>query len=101
MELSTLEQHTMLAIIALGSNAYGVAIVDQINRQTGREPSIGGVYAALDRLEKRGFAKSKHGEATAERGGRRKLYFSVTASGEKALREERRALDASWQGALA
>ena len=102
MELSALEQHAMLAIIALQPSAYGISIQDHISRQGGYEPSVGSIYAALDRLEEKGFVKSRQGEATPERGGRRKLYFSVTAPGESALREALRATGklsraAGWQ----
>jgi DNA-binding PadR family transcriptional regulator len=106
MELTTLEQHALLAIIALQPNAYGVSIQDHIERNAGYEPSVGSIYAALDRLEEKGFIKSKQGESTPARGGKRKLLFSVTAPGQKTLRESLRAIGslsraASWQEALA
>jgi DNA-binding PadR family transcriptional regulator len=85
MELTTLEQHAMLAIVALQPNAYGISIQDHISQKAGYEPSVGSIYAALDRLEEKGFVRSKQGEATAERGGKRKLYFSLTAPGRRAL----------------
>jgi PadR family transcriptional regulator PadR len=91
MELTTLEQHAMLAIVALQPGAYGISIQDHISRQAGYEPSVGSIYAALDRLEEKGFVKSRQGEATPERGGRRKLYFTLTAPGEKTLKEALRA----------
>jgi DNA-binding PadR family transcriptional regulator len=67
---------------------------------------VGALYAALDRLQEKGFVRSKQGEATPERGGRRKLYFSMTAPGKKALDESLKAIRslsraAGWQGALA
>jgi PadR family transcriptional regulator PadR len=106
MELTTLEQHAMLAIMALRQTAYGISIQEHIRQQAGYEPSVGSIYAALDRLEEKGFVRSKQGEATPERGGRRKLYFSLTAPGEKALREALRAVGslsraAGWKEALA
>jgi DNA-binding PadR family transcriptional regulator len=106
MELTTLEQHAMLAIMALQPNAYGISIQDHIQRNAGYEPSVGSIYAALDRLEEKGFVRSKQGEATAERGGRRKLYFSLTAPGKKALSESINAVRslgraAGWKEALA
>ncbi len=106
MGLTTLVQHAMLAIVALKSNAYGVLIQDHIVRTAGYEPTVGGLYAALDRLGEKGFVKSKHGEATAQRGGRRRLYFSITAQGKKALSESLRAVNAlrraaGWKKALA
>jgi PadR family transcriptional regulator PadR len=106
MELTTLEQHALLAIVALHPNAYGVSIQDHIERNTGREPSVGSIYAALDRLEEKGFVKSRVGEASPARGGRRKLYFAVTAPGEKALKASLKAVGslsraARWQEVLA
>lgn len=106
MDLSTLEQHVMLAVIAVHPNAYGISIQDHIARQTGREPSVGSIYAALDRLEEKGFVRSKQGEATPERGGKRKLYFSITAPGKRVLTESLMAVGslsraARWQEALA
>jgi DNA-binding PadR family transcriptional regulator len=83
----------LLAIIKLMPNAYGVAIGDHIERVTGHAYSVGAVYAALDRLEERGFLKSRQGEATAARGGRRKLYFDVTAAGHVALRQSLAMID--------
>jgi PadR family transcriptional regulator PadR len=106
MELTTLEQHAMLAIMALQPGAYGISIQDHIRRNANYEPSVGSIYAALDRLEEKGFVKSKQGEATPERGGKRKLYFRLTASGEKALGESINAMRslsraAGWREALA
>jgi DNA-binding PadR family transcriptional regulator len=105
-DLTTLEQHTMLAILALAPSAYGVGIQTHLAMKTGREPSLGSIYAALDRLEDKGFVRAKHGEATPERGGKRKLYFSLTAPGQKALREALKAVGslsraARWAEVLA
>jgi DNA-binding PadR family transcriptional regulator len=96
--LSTLEQHLLLAVIGLHPNAYGVSIQDHIKERTGREPSTGSIYASLDRLEEKGFIKSRQGEPTAERGGRRKIYFTITAPGQHALKASLQALDALSQG---
>jgi DNA-binding PadR family transcriptional regulator len=92
-DLSTLEQQMMLAISKLMPNAYGVVISDHIERVTGRSYSIGAVYAALDRLEGRGFLASRQGEATSVRGGRRKLYFDLTARGQHALKQSLAIID--------
>ena len=88
----------MLALIRLGDEAYGVPIATEIESRTNREVVIGSVYAALERLEEKGFVKSELGEATPERGGRAKRYFGVTAKGLRELRETQRALVALWKG---
>jgi DNA-binding PadR family transcriptional regulator len=86
MKISLLEQHTLQAVIGLHPNAYGVSIQDRIE-QAGCKFSIGSIYAALERLEEKGFVKFREGEPTPERGGRRKLYVIITAPGQKALQE--------------
>ena len=83
--------------IRIGDNAYGVPI-SELERRTGRDVAISSVYAALERLEEKGFVASELGEATAERGGRAKRYFRVTGCGLKEVRETQRALMKLWHG---
>jgi PadR family transcriptional regulator PadR len=92
-QLGLLEQYIMLAIQRLQPTAYGVSVQKELEERTGREYSTGAIYAVLDRLEGKGFVKSKQGEATAERGGRAKLYFSLTAPGQATLRASLNAFD--------
>jgi PadR family transcriptional regulator PadR len=105
MELTFLEQQLLLAIIGLHPNAYGVSIQEHIeDRTAGRQPSTGSIYASLDRLEEKGFVKSRQGEPTKQRGGKRKLYFTITAPGQHALRQSLQAIDSlrhglRWKGA--
>ena len=90
--LGALEHVVMLAVMRLGSEAYGMTVRREIRNATGRDISIGAVYATLVRLESKGFVKSYAGEPTAERGGRAKRYFSMTADGKGALRNTHEAI---------
>jgi DNA-binding PadR family transcriptional regulator len=96
--LSALEQQVMLAVLGLHPNAYGVSIADHIERRASYEPSVGSIYAALERLEQKGFVKQRQGEPTAARGGKRKLYFTITAPGEVALKQSLRAIKSLQRG---
>lgn len=96
--LGVFEFTVMLAVLHLGANAYGMTIRREICERTGRDVSIGAVYATLDRLEEKGYVKSFLGEATAERGGRAKKYFQIRAAGERALRASREAIAGMLQG---
>jgi DNA-binding PadR family transcriptional regulator len=63
----------LLAVLRLDDkDAYGVPISMEIERTTGRRVALASVYAALERLEDRGWVSSRVGEPTAERGGRAK-----------------------------
>lgn len=84
---SGLEYFTMLAILALGSNAYGVTIHERICDISGKNVAYGAVYNALKSLAQKGFIKSRKGEATPERGGRAKTYYKIEALGQHALSE--------------
>jgi PadR family transcriptional regulator PadR len=97
-QLGNFELMVILVLIRLGENAYGVPICEELETRTGRDVAIGSVYAALERLEDKGFVTSELGEPTPERGGRAKKYFHVTAKGLKEVRDTRRSLVKLWQG---
>ena len=84
--LGALEHIVLLAVMRLGEDAYGMTVRREIENATARDISIGAVYATLTRLESKGFIKSFAGEPTAERGGRAKRYFRMTADGKGTLR---------------
>ena len=96
--LGSFELMVMLTLMRLGENAYGVPISETIEQQTGRDISLGSVYATLDRLERKGLVSSTVGEPTPERGGRAKRYFRLTAKGLRSVRETRRLLNKLWHG---
>jgi PadR family transcriptional regulator, regulatory protein PadR len=96
--LSEFELIAMLVLLRLGEGAYGVPIAREIEEQTRREVKLGSVYAALERLEEKGFVASELGEPTQERGGRAKRYFHVTMQGKREVRETRQTLIRLWQG---
>ena len=83
--LGSLEHIVLLAVARLGTDAYGMTVRQEIQTRTGRDLSIGAVYATLERLERKGFISSRKGEPTAERGGRAKRHFQIEADGEQAL----------------
>ena len=95
--LGQLEQMVLLAVLRL-EEAYGVQIIVELNRRTGREIPRGSLYITLDRLAAKGYLESRRGEATPLRGGRAKRYFQLTPLGLRVLGESRRALLALWQG---
>ena len=90
--LGSLEQIVLLALVRLRDNAYGLTVRRDISERTGRDISIGAVYATLERLEKNGYVTSFTGAPTAERGGRRKRYFRIQAGGQRALERSQAAL---------
>jgi PadR family transcriptional regulator, regulatory protein PadR len=79
--LGDFEHIVVLAVLRLSERAYGVTVRQEIELRTGREVSIGAVYATLSRLEKKGLVHSYVGDPTPERGGRSKRFFRVTAKG--------------------
>ena len=96
--LGTLEQIVLLAAMRLGDDAYGMTIRDEIEKRTGRAVSFGAVYVTLQRLEDKGLVSSWVGEPTAERGGRAKRFFQVTANGRQAVRKVQNAIAAMAKG---
>jgi DNA-binding PadR family transcriptional regulator len=95
--LGEFEEVVLLAVAILDEDAYGVPITQEIERRTGRAVGFNSVHTTLQRLEGKGFLASTMGGATAERGGRRKRYFSLTAAGRKALWEVKQMRAQLWE----
>jgi PadR family transcriptional regulator PadR len=96
--LGEFEQLVLLAIAHLGGNAYGIPIVEEIERRTGRTVARAAVYITLRRLEEKGFISTWIGDAIPERGGKGRRYAKLEANGAKALRDSRNAAERMWQG---
>lgn len=85
--LGELEELVLLTVGILYPEAYGVGVMDEIEKQANRSLNISAVHSVLTRLEDKGLLKSKMGEPSQERGGRRKRIFLLTAAGKRALEE--------------
>ena len=95
-DLGEFEEVVLLAVAALSPTAYSVVIAEELERETGNSVSTGAVHAALQRLEQKGYLTSLLGEATAERGGRRKRLFTITPLGGRILSEVRAVRNRLW-----
>jgi PadR family transcriptional regulator, regulatory protein PadR len=84
--LGEFEQLVLLALVRLGPDAYGATVRREIEAHAGRELSISAVYTTLQRLEQKGLVRSRMGEPTPERGGRRRKHFVLLPAGQRALR---------------
>ena len=96
--LGEFEQIVLLAVMRLEDAAYGMTVRREIEDRTGRDVSIGAVYATLDRLEQKGLVRSKVGAPTQERGGRAKRCFLVTPAGVSAVEQTQLALKRMTSG---
>jgi DNA-binding PadR family transcriptional regulator len=90
------EELVLLTVAALVSEAYSVAVCDELTRHTGREVKLGVVHAVLNRLEEKGLVLSKMGDATNVRGGKRKRYYSLTSAGKSAILRAKEVRDQLW-----
>jgi len=95
--LSRSEEIVLLAVWKLQDEAYGVEIRKQVSHATGHDWSIGAIYAPLHRLEKKKLVRSFRGEPVAERGGRSKVYYTVTPEGKNSLIETRQIHETIWR----
>lgn len=95
-KLGEFEEIVLLTVGILHGNAYGVTIKDEIEERLHRTVSVGALQTTLRRLEKKGFLTSGHGETSKSRGGRPKLYFTLTAYGKKAISYTRETRNALW-----
>jgi DNA-binding PadR family transcriptional regulator len=95
--LGELEELVLLVVGVLFDEAYGVAIQEELVQRCDRKATLSTIHVALHRLEEKGFLESRLDGATNERGGRRKLLFRVTKSGQKALTNAREMRNELWK----
>lgn len=95
--LGELEELVLLVVGVLFDDAYGVVIQDELIQRCDRKATLSTIHVALHRLEEKGYLESRLDGATNERGGRRKLLFRVTKSGQKALAYSREMRNDLWK----
>ncbi len=94
--VSRIEEIILLSIWKLQDNAYGITILEEVAKATGKTWLTGSIYASLSRLLKGGFVVSSEGEPTPERGGRRKIFYRLTPQGQRSLLEIKRIHSIAW-----
>jgi PadR family transcriptional regulator PadR len=94
--LGEFEELVLLCVRQLGEGAHGSAIQALLEDGAERQVTLGAIYAALDRAQRKGLTDSWLGEPTAVRGGRAKRYYSVTPEGEDALKTSRTIRERLW-----
>ena len=96
--LGEFEHLILLAVLRLSDQAYGVSIIDELERRTGREVSQAATYIGLKRLRDKGLLTSRLADGSPERGERARRYFTVAPLGLERLRESASALFSMWDG---
>ncbi|MFC1726731.1 PadR family transcriptional regulator [candidate division KSB1 bacterium] len=86
MEVLTVNEEMLLIIIwKLKDEAYGFPILKKVMEATNRKTAYGTIYNTLDNMAKKGLLKVYKGSPTSERGGKSKVYYSITDKGKLAL----------------
>ena|ERR1700733_8867535 len=96
--LGTFEQAVLLTVVRLGTDAYGRAILKEVQVRLQRDVTAGAVYATLDRLEAKDLISSRLGAGTPVRAGRQRRYYVIERAGLHALNTSKHALDELWRG---
>jgi PadR family transcriptional regulator PadR len=96
--LGEFEQIVMLALVRLGPEAYGATVCAEIDQRSGRGVSVSAVHTTLERLEQKGLLRSRIGEPTPQRGGKRKRHYEVSPLGMKSLQASYRSIRSMADG---
>lgn len=86
MALGELEQMVLLALARLGGEGHGAAIAGELEERAGRRVAPGALYTVLDRLQEKGCVEAWIGDATPERGGRRRKMYRLLPLGAREAR---------------
>jgi len=99
--ISRSEEFILLAVLYLEKDAYGVTIRNHLNKMTGETWAFGAVFVMLNRLEKKGYFKSRLADPTPQRGGKSKRIYSLTQEGLDELKKIKNVHMAAWEKASA
>ena len=95
--LGAFEQAVLLSLVkpatARGKEAYGRAILTEVQHRLGRDVAAGAVYATLDRLEEKGLISSHLEQGGEVRAGRPRRCFEIELAGIRALNEAKAATE--------
>jgi len=95
-KLGEFEELVLLAVIVLGTDAYGVQIKKELEKRMEEKLSVGSIQSALKRMEEKGFLQSEFGEATGKRGGKRKRIYEATPHAHQTLKEIKEIREGFW-----
>ena len=98
--LSRSDEILLLAVLRLKDNAYGVSIVKEVQRRTGKKIKLGALWVSLDILSKKGLVDKRLGDPTPRRGGRSKIYYTLTTKGIEALENLHDFNRTLWKGII-
>ena len=95
--LGEFEEVVLLIVAIVNGDAYSVGIITEIDERLNRNVSLGAIQTVLKRLENKGLLNSEFGNATNERGGKRKRLYEVTAEGQRIIDQTRAQRNTLWE----
>jgi DNA-binding PadR family transcriptional regulator len=98
LSIGKLELAVLLSVARLGSQAYGLAVRQDVSTRTQRDYSVGAVYTTLQRLADKGLVESQATDPLPIRGGRSRRQFTLTSAGRRAIRDADRVAVSVWAG---
>ncbi len=87
--LTVFEETVMIAVFHMKDDAYSVTIHRKILEISGKDVIVGTLFHALDQLTRKGYLEKKKGKPAQEKGGKSKMFYTVSEEGLKALEQTR------------
>jgi DNA-binding PadR family transcriptional regulator len=98
MEILTINEEMLLITVwQLKENAYGFPIMKKVMEITKKKISYGSLYNSLNNLARKGYLDFRKGEPSEVRGGKRKVYYTITPQGKVALKNAKQFHLNLWQ----
>lgn len=96
--LTANEETILLAVLRLKQDAHGLAVKRQIRDVTGRDYLYSTLYTTIEQLVRKGYLDRRSGDPSPRRGGKRRIFFTLTPAGRQALRSSFDRQKAVWKG---
>lgn len=98
VDLTKRKELVLISIWKLRGNAYIVTIRKNLIEITGKSVNYGSLCNTLNALARKGFIQSQESAPKAIQGGRRKVLYTLTIEGKKALKCSYEIQKLVWDG---
>ena len=99
-DLTKHEELILLAVLKLEGDAYIVTVRKHITEITGKAINYGSLCNTLSALQRKGYIRSQESIPLPRQGGRRKVLYSLTAEGQRALKQAYKIQRLAWGGVV-
>jgi len=95
--LTRADEMLLVCIFVLDGDAFSTTIRQEMAKRARKKITVGSMWVALDQLTERGLVEKESRKNPDRKGGRPRVYYSLTLLGRKSLKKTRETDARLWR----